>query len=38
MATIASTRAIPRAATQTTDMTGMHRMASKMWAPWSIMG
>ena len=38
MATIASTRAIPRAATQTTDMTGMQRMASKMWAPWIIMG
>ena len=38
MASIATATVSFEAATKTADMTGMQRMARKMWAPWAVMG
>ncbi|MCH8198819.1 MAG: hypothetical protein IIA54_01965 [Chloroflexi bacterium] len=38
MASIAAATGSYEAATRTADMTGMQRMARKMWAPWAVMG
>jgi len=35
---VAKAKVEPRSESQTAGMTGMQRMASKMWAPWIIMG
>ena len=38
MASIAAAPVSYQAATRTSDMTGMQRMARTMWAPWAVMG
>ena len=38
MATVAKAQTATHTAPKTSDLTSMQRMASKMWAPWVIMG